>query len=593
MSLSRSMRDDVQVTVGIDLDTYNSAAATVMGHRPVMLRAREGATQQGLCFLSVVEFDEQGYVVQVGEPARRSMPVYPDRVVSGVKRLIGKAFDQASTAGDIDRFDYRILKGTDGRCQIRVGQQTYSPTEITTLILGKIKEDAEADFNPLGCQVGEAVITVPAYFDPFQKSETERAALAAGFQRVHLMPEPTAAASAYRLQLGQENQYIIVIDLGAGTLDVTAALLFLDDNGQLQTEEKGHGGDTALGGLDMDDAIIQYVVRQNKLAPLLKTPQISARLRFELEKAKMALSTAQSSQVTFAASGADVSFPLTREELETAVAPIIQRCRGPIRVALEEAGLTAHDVSHVLLVGGPTMMPAVRRMVIEEFKSNSQVAGELRAMDEQGFPVDPMEVVARGAVLGTVGRITPHGYGVLLDGEYHEFMPRRQRYLCAGKLGFSCPGHLRTVDFGVIRQAVDPASYREEYLQLGTFQFDYCPQPGRTEFVIEWQYTDNGLLNFRIFQPSTSVHLPLYDVSRLEGQKIRKPASPRPHLDIPSALRDTPSDLSFQDPEPSPGNMHKYSRQKSVDRFSPQRNASGRLWSNVMRSTRVLPSFRQ
>ena len=265
MSLPLRIPDQAHVALGIDLGTYNSAAAATIGNRPVMLRAREGATDQGLCFPSVVEFDEDGNVVQVGELARRSMPVRPERVVCGVKRLIGKAYDRASETGDTSRFGYQTCRGPDGSCQIQIGRKIYSPTDITALILQKIKQDAEADFNPVGREIQEAVITVPAYFDPFQKSETERAALAAGFERVHLMPEPTAAASAYRLEVAQENQYIVVIDLGAGTLDVTVALLFLDDNGHLQTEEKGHGGDTALGGLDMDDAIIQHVVKQHRL----------------------------------------------------------------------------------------------------------------------------------------------------------------------------------------------------------------------------------------------------------------------------------------------------------------------------------------
>ena len=259
---------------------------------------------------------------------------------------------------------------------------------------------------------------------------------------------------------------------------------------------------------------------------MLKNAQTAARLRFELEKAKIALSTEQSSPVVFAAGGKDVRFELTRREVETAVAPIIERCRGPIRIALEEAGLSPNEVFHVVLVGGPTMMPAVRQMVMEEFQTNAKVVQELRAIDDHGFPVHPMEAVAQGAVLGTVGRITPHGYGVLLSDQYYEFLPRRQRYPCDGMLGFTRSGHRRSVDFGVVRQAVDPTTHREEYLLLGTFNFDYCAQPGLTELAMEWEYTDNGLLNFHVSQPSTALHLPLFDVSRLEGKKIRKPVRP-------------------------------------------------------------------
>ncbi len=155
------------------------------------------------------------------------------------------------------------------------------------------------------------MITVPAYFDPLQKQETERAALDAGFQRVFLLPEPTAAASAYRVKLTQENQYVVVIDLGAGTLDVTVALLYLDANGQLQTVEKSHGGDTALGGLDMDDALLASAARRFGLGSLLKDPQAGMRLRTELERAKIALSKAEETEVGFAWKGGPVKLPLT------------------------------------------------------------------------------------------------------------------------------------------------------------------------------------------------------------------------------------------------------------------------------------------
>ncbi len=508
--------------IGIDLGTYNSAACVLVGDEPMLLRPEEGATEQGLCFPSVVEFDEAGALVQAGERARRSLPVYPQSVVWGVKRLIGRPYEAAQASGDIERYAYRIEKGTDGSCAIRVGPQLYSPREITTFILQKIKRDAEANFNPIGRPVQEAVITVPAYFDPVQKHETELAALAAGFDRVYLLPEPTAAASAHRLKVAQENQYAVVIDLGAGTLDVTAALLFLDDHGNLQTVEKGHGGDTALGGLDMDDAWMRFVTKRFRLQQLVQDPRGRMRLRTELERAKIALSTAETTEVAFAWQEGPVKLSLSRQTLEEAVQPIVERVRGPIRVALQEAGLAPEEVTRVLLVGGPTLMPIVRRTVADEFRQNPPVVEDLAALAARGFLVHPMEAVARGAVLGVSGKITPHGYGLRLSQHYYELLPRRQRYPCEGKLYIGYWGVDRTLDVELIRQAIDPATLHEEYTCLGTFQFDCVAEAGTMTFEFAWMYTDNGVLNLKVCQPG-GAYMPLYDVSRLDGHQIARP----------------------------------------------------------------------
>ena len=210
---------------------------------------------------------------------------------------------------------------------------------------------------------------------------------------------------------------MVVIDLGAGTLDVTVALLYLDANGQLQTVEKSHGGDTALGGLDMDDALLASVARRFGLGSLLKDPQAGMRLRTELERGKIALSKAEETEVGFAWKGGPVKLRLKRADVEAVVQPIVQRCRGPIQVALADAGL-APEIAHVLLVGGPTMMPIVQRTIVAEFCDNTALTEELGQLPTKGFPVHPMEAVAQGAVLGVVGKVAPHGYGILVYDKY-------------------------------------------------------------------------------------------------------------------------------------------------------------------------------
>ena len=514
--------------LGIDLGTYNSAAAVLLDDRPVLLRPEEGATDQGACFPSFVEFDERGEFLRAGELARRAAQVHPERVVWGVKRLIGKSYRQARQDGDLARFQYRIVKGPDGGCRIQVGRRDYSPADVSRLVLEKVKRDCEAPFNPLGTPVAEAVITVPAYFGPLQKAETERAAVMAGFDKVRLIPEPTAAALAYNVHVDKHDQYIAVIDLGAGTLDVTVALLYLDDQGTLRTEEKGHGGDIALGGLDMDAALVQHVAKAHGLRRAIKDPQTRAKLTREIERAKIALSTDREARVAFASPRGDVELALTRDEVEAAVRGIVDRCRGPVRIALREAGLGPRDVSHVLLVGGPTRMPLVRRMVKEEFAANPRVVQEIRAIERDGPPVNPMEAVARGAVLGAFGGITPHAYGIQLGGAYYELIPRRQRYPCTNAARYAVRGSKRSMLLSLLQKAVDPRSCREVYTMLGVFEFDYRPEPGEADVQVEAEYTDNGVLNLRVLQPSTMIELPLYGVSKLEGRRVARPPAPLP-----------------------------------------------------------------
>lgn len=533
------MEPEEKIVIGIDLGTYNSLASVMLHDRPVILKPGEGVTDQGMCFPSFVEFDEEGNPVRAGEYARRSMHLYPERVVWGVKRLIGKSYQEARE--DISRFQYRVKKADDGSCRIVVGKKEYSPLEVSSILLKKIKEDAEAGFNPIGRPIEEAVITVPAYFGPIQKAQTEMAARMAGFAKVHLIPESTASALAYRLTAESKDQYIAVVDLGAGTLDVTVALLYRDERGFLQTVEKGHGGNTALGGLDFDDAILKYLVDRHRLQQVMKDPQGRSRLLTETGKAKIRLSKDMETQIAFTYSRGKVDVPLRRQEIEQAIEALLEKCRGPVRIALKEAGLSPEEISQVLLVGGPTMMPAVRMMVSGEFAGNSRVMREIADIERSGFPVNPMEAVATGAVLGEFGGITPHAYGILLDGAYYELIPRRQRYPCSNYAAFRTSAGQRSLVLNFIQKAVDPDSYQEVFFMLGIFQFDYCPEPGHTSFQIEAQYTDNGVLDLRIIQPSTMIALPLYSVSRLEGRKIPRPRSPMPiqppHVDPPPDLK--------------------------------------------------------
>jgi len=514
--------------IGIDLGSYNSGASVLLGENPTMVKSREGVTEQGAGFPSFVEFDEAGELLRVGEIARRGIDVHPDRVVWGAKRLIGKSYRQVRQSGDHERFQYRIAEGADGGCQIMVGHRGYTPTQIASFVLAKIKADAESAFNPVGGPVRDCVITVPAYFGPLQKAETTKAAELAGFDSVLLIPEPTSAALAYKLQLPRTTQYVVVIDLGAGTLDVTVALLYIDDKGVLRTQEQGHGGDTALGGIDIDHAILDAIAKRHRLKRVTRDPLGRARLRGEVERAKIRLSTEDIAHLAFAHGRGAVDLVVSRAEVEAAAMPWLDRCRAPIRIALREAGITATDVTHVLLVGGPTQMPSFRAMVADEFRANPRVLSELAAIDTQGFPVNPMEAVARGAVLGSFGSITPHGYGIMLGRGYSELIPRRSQYPCDNTRHWDYPGGGRSVRLGLIQREIDSRTNREVYTELGSYQFDYRPEPGAVQIEVEAQYSANGTLDFTISQLSTGVSMRLHDVNRFEGQQIRTPSTPLP-----------------------------------------------------------------
>jgi len=537
--------------IGIDLGTYNSVAAVSLGGEPVLLRSKEGQTDQGICFPSFVEFDEAGELLRVGEYARKSLDVYPERVVWGVKRMIGKSYEQAKKSGDLERFQYKVVEGRDGSCRIVVGKnkKEYGPTEISSFVLKKIKADAEADFNPLNTIVTEATITVPAFFGPFQRAETEQAAKLAGFEAVHLIPEPTAAALAYKLKIEKQDQFLIVTDIGAGTFDVTIALMFLDKDGVLQTTERSHGGNTALGGLDIDDALFQFAVRTFGLKDVARDPHGKARLRGELERAKIELSEKEETRVTFDVDGRKVDLALTRQNVESAVGEVIDRCVGPIDVALREASLDPNGVSHVLLVGGPTKMPIYRQMLSHKFRGNRQIVADIAAISASGFPVDPMEAVARGAVLGTFGGITPHAYGVVLNESYYELIPRRSRYPCSNSASTMVPGRKRSMALQLIQKELDPSNFQEVYSLLGVFQFDYRPEPDDSHVEISASYSDNGVLDLKIVQPSSMVELPLYGVSKLAGKRITKPSSPLP-IGTPKPIGGMPAGVPAGAPPP-------------------------------------------
>jgi len=348
--------------IGIDLGTSNSAAAVLIGGRPTIVPSAEGTSIGGKAFPSYVAFTKDGQVL-VGEPARRQAVTNPEGTITGIKRKMGT--------------DYKV----------RVYGKEYTPEEVSAQILRKIRQDAE---TYLGEKVEKAVVTVPAYFNDNQRQATKDAGTIAGLDVVRIINEPTAAALAYGLDK-EGDQILMVFDLGGGTLDVT-----IMEIGEGVFEVRSTSGDTQLGGRDMDEKLMEYVLekfRQESGVDLRKDSMAMQRLREAVEVAKIELSSVLQTNLNLPYITADASGPkhltmtITRAKLEDLIRDVLERCRGPMTQALKDSKLEKSGVNKIILVGGPTRMPIVQEFV------KSFMGKEI----ERG--VDPMECVAMGAAV--------------------------------------------------------------------------------------------------------------------------------------------------------------------------------------------------
>src|SRR5438067_2456129 len=371
--------------LGIDLGTTNSCMATMEGGDPVVLENSEGARTTP----SVVAFTKNGQR-QVGQAAKRQAVTNSQNTNFSIKRFMGRKFDEVHE--EQKRVPYKIVKAANGDAHVQVevdGQKkTFSPSEISAMILSKLKADAEAK---LGEKITQAVITVPAYFNDSQRKATKDAGTIAGLEVLRIINEPTAASLAYGLDKKKSDETIAVYDLGGGTFDISILLL---DEGVF--EVKSTNGDTHLGGDDFDQRIIDWLAdefRKEQGIDLRKDRMALQRLKEAAERAKIELSSSLQTEINLPFITADASGPkhlvmtLTRAKLEQLVGDLIERTRGPVMKALEDAGIKASDVNEVILVGGQTRMPAVNELVRKIFGK------------EPHKGVNPDEVVAVGAAI--------------------------------------------------------------------------------------------------------------------------------------------------------------------------------------------------
>ncbi len=365
--------------IGIDLGTTNSCVSVMEGGKPKVIHSKEGRNT----IPSVVDPIKR----VVGDVAKRQIVINPKNTIFSVKRLMGHRFTDESVSRDIKWLPYTIKSGRDNAAVVEVNGKTFTPQEISAMILKKIKEDAEAY---LGEKVDKAVITVPAYFDDAQRQATKQAGEIAGLEVVRIINEPTAAALAYGLDKKQ-SQTIAVYDLGGGTFDIT--ILELGDG---VFEVKATNGDTHLGGDDFDQTILNYLAdefnKENGI-DLKKDPQALQRLRDAAEKAKIELSSSLETEINLPFVTVKDGQPLhlvmklTRAKLESLVEGLIAKTLGPVKAALKDAKVDVKAVNEVVMVGGMTRMPKITEQVKEFFGK------------EPNKSVNPDEVVAIGAAI--------------------------------------------------------------------------------------------------------------------------------------------------------------------------------------------------
>jgi molecular chaperone DnaK len=367
--------------IGIDLGTTNSVVAVMQGGEPVVIPNQEGARTTP----SVVGITKAGERL-VGQVAKRQAVTNPENTVYSIKRFMGRRYDEVGE--EIKRVPYKLVRGSHDDARVEIQGKPYSPPEISAMILQKLKAAAE-DF--LGEKVAKAVITVPAYFNDSQRQATKQAGEIAGLEVLRIINEPTAAALAYGLDK-KKDETIAVYDLGGGTFDISIL-----EVGEGVVEVKATAGDTHLGGDDIDQRVVEWLVAEFKKdqgIDVSKDRMAIQRLKEAAEKAKIELSQVQETDINLPFLTADASGPkhmqikLKRAKLEQLMEDLLQRTVGPVRQALSDAGITADKIDEVVLVGGSTRIPRVVQIVKELFGGKEPHKG-----------VNPDEVVAVGAAI--------------------------------------------------------------------------------------------------------------------------------------------------------------------------------------------------
>ncbi len=487
--------------IGIDLGTSNSAAAVVEAGKPTIIPSAEGTVVGGgKAFPSYIAFDKANNLL-VGEPARRQAVTNPENTISAFKRKMGT------------------------KEKYLINDKEYTPQQLSSFILQKIKKDAEAF---LGEPIQKAVITVPAYFNDSQRQATKDAGAIAGLEVVRIINEPTAASLAYGIdKVGQEEK-ILVFDFGGGTLDVT-----IMDFGEGVFEVKSTSGDTELGGTDMDEILTNYVAEEFKKENNIDLKQDKTalqRLKEAVEKAKIELSSTLETDINLPFISADNSGPkhltmkITRAKLEELVNPIIEKCRKPLEESFKGSKLTPNDITKIILVGGPTRMPSMQKFV-EDYVGKKIERG-----------VDPMECVAMGAAIQggiLTGEtkdillldVTPLTLGIETLGSVMTPLIERNTTIPASKsqVFSTAADNQPAVDIHILQGERPMVADNKT---LGRFMLDGIPPAPRgvPQIEVSFDIDVNGILNVSAKDKATNKEqsITITDSSALSKEEIEK-----------------------------------------------------------------------
>ena len=478
--------------LGIDLGTTNSVAAVIDAGEPIVVENAEG----GRLTPSVVALNTKSGERYVGQVAKRQAVTNPENTLFSVKRLMGRKFDDPEVQGAIGKLPYKITKAANGDAQVEMGADSYGPPQISSFVLQKIKQDAEAK---LGEKISQAVITVPAYFNDSQRQATKDAGTIAGLEVLRIINEPTASSLAYGLDKTKTDASIAVFDLGGGTFDIT--ILQMGDG---VFEVKSTNGDTYLGGDDFDQEILDWLIaefRKETGIDLANDRMALQRLRDAAERAKVELSSVMETEINLPFITADASGPqhlvknLSRARLEQLVSGLIDRTEGPCRQAISDSGLSTSAIDDVIMVGGMTRMPAVQEKI-------HQLFGQ-----EPSRSVNPDEAVALGAAIqagvlsGEVGDIvlldvTPLTLGLeTLGGVLTTLIPRNTTIPTKKNESFTTAADSQTtVDIHVLQ---GERSMAADNKSIGRFMLDgLLPAPrGVPQIEVAFDIDANGILS--------------------------------------------------------------------------------------------------